>query len=41
MGEINSAFIRALVTAVTESSIEGEVFFFFVLRCEYFLIYIF
>ena len=40
MGEVNSAFIRALVTAVTESSIEGEVFFF-ALRCEYFLIYIF
>jgi hypothetical protein len=26
VGEVNPAFIRALVTAVTESSIEGEEF---------------
>jgi hypothetical protein len=32
VGEVNPAFIRALVTAVTESSIEGEEFFLLIVE---------
>ncbi len=32
VGDVNPAFIRALITAVTESSIEGEEFFLLIVE---------